>query len=93
MKGNSYCRSCRNAITREWMRNNRKKHSELSEEERKKANCHAYTNTLVSRGKLTREPCRFCGTEKVQAHHEDYDKPREVIWVCRKCHLIHFHSG
>jgi hypothetical protein len=31
--------------------------------------------------------CVKCGDENSQMHHEDYDKPLEVIWVCRPCHL------
>lgn len=25
---------------------------------------------------------------KVEAHHPDYSKPLEVIWVCRQCHRV-----
>ena len=40
----------------------------------------------VKTGKLVRKPC-FCGEEKVFAHHEDYQKPLDVIWLCRKHHV------
>ena len=41
---------------------------------------------LVS-GKIKKTPCVNCGSnEKVCGHHEDYEKPLEVIWLCTKCH-------
>src|SRR3990167_6956341 len=35
--------------------------------------------------------CEKCEQIKiVEGHHFDYEKPLEVVWVCRKCHsLIH----
>lgn len=36
-------------------------------------------------GRLKREPCEVCG-QKAQAHHEDYQKPLEVRWLCFKHH-------
>ena len=82
-----YCKNCHN----EYMRNNRKKHSELSELQKLKANCRAYLNTYLRRGKLEKSPCK-CGNINVEAHHEDYSKPLEVIWLCRECHLEHHSS-
>lgn len=49
--------------------------------------------------RLTKEPCYFCGTDKrLQAHHHDYNKPLDVIWLCVRCHhrlhaIEHMKSG
>ena len=40
----------------------------------------------VRDGKLVRLPCVVCGSEKSEGHHEDYSKPLEVTWLCRKHH-------
>lgn len=39
-------------------------------------------------GKLVRAiECEFClSKENIEGHHPDYEKPLEVIWLCRKCH-------
>ena len=36
-------------------------------------------------GKLIRQPCEICG-EKALGHHEDYNKPLEVKWLCIRHH-------
>jgi hypothetical protein len=71
------------------MRNNRKKHSELSDEQRLKANCRSYFNTYIKRGVINKQPCIKCNDIITEAHHEDYTKPLDVIWMCRACHLNH----
>ncbi len=46
----------------------------------------------IDSGELVRpEKCSRCGStvskkETIAAHHFDYTKPLEVVWLCRKCH-------
>jgi hypothetical protein len=35
---------------------------------------------------LKPKPCERCGLIKVHGHHENYDKPLEVVWLCPKHH-------
>lgn len=49
-------------------------------------------NNALRDGRLKKEPCR-CGEVKVQAHHDDYSKPLDVRWVCRRCHWVEEHGG
>jgi ribosomal protein S27AE len=47
---------------------------------------HTAVNNAVRDGRLKKQPCAICGTDKVHAHHQDYAKPLEVKWLCAKCH-------
>ena len=47
----------------------------------------AVENALL-RGDLKRKPCERCGSRNSQAHHDDYAKPLDVIWLCAKDHKI-----
>lgn len=38
-------------------------------------------------GDLIRQPCEVCGNPKSEAHHEDYSRPLEVRWLCKKHHM------
>lgn len=78
-----YCRAC----SAEYMRITRKKHGELSSEQRMKANCRSYLNVYIRRGKIERKPCVIC-SNVAQAHHEDYNKPLDVVWLCTDHHIL-----
>lgn len=83
-----YCKACH----AQHMRLNRKKHGELTSEQRKKANARSYANVLERRGKIVLAPCSICGAEEAEKHHADYDEPGKVTWLCRTCHLK-MHNG
>jgi len=83
--GQRYCRGCHAAN----MRATRPKCSELIGEAYKRQNARSYTRVYVSRGKIEKKPCEVCGDMFSQVHHEDYNKPLEIRWLCRPCHLKH----
>ena len=45
----------------------------------------------VRLGKLIKQNCEICGDIKTEAHHDNYDMPLLVRWLCRKHHL-EFHK-
>ena len=54
-----------------------------------KHQAHIALNNAIARGDIIRKPCIKCGNPKSEGHHEDYSRPLEVIWLCRKCHYLH----
>ena len=46
----------------------------------------------IAEHKLIRpKVCPLCKKKKykVEAHHKDYKKPRNITWMCRGCHMSH----
>ena len=52
-------------------------------EERRKA--HAKLSYAVKSGSVKRLDCFICG-EKAEAHHPDYSRPLDVVWLCSSHH-------
>lgn len=52
--------------------------------ERYRANS-AVANAL-KRGALAKQPCFCCGVDEVEAHHADYSRPLDVVWLCPAHH-------
>ena len=46
----------------------------------------------IKTGKVVKLPCQECGSQDSQAHHPDYSKPLDVIWLCREHHM-EIHRG
>lgn len=44
-------------------------------------------NNAIRDGRIEKQPCAVCGSLLVEAHHEDYLDPLNVVWLCRKHHL------
>ena len=49
---------------------------------------YAVANALRDK-RLSRNPCEKCGDENSEAHHDDYSKPLDVRWLCKKHHNDH----
>ncbi|AII28021.1 endonuclease [Bacillus phage Bobb] len=59
-----------------------------SEQYKMKQNARKKVLRAVQSGKLVRPTCcTDCKKEgAVEAHHEDYNKPLDVKWLCKTCH-------
>ena len=83
----SYCRNCKMF--------KKKLHRPYRTDEQKfKDAVRRLTMRKVSQGVLIRLPCEVCSTViDVQAHHDDYNKPLDVRWLCRKHHREHHRNN
>lgn len=72
-------------IHSEWVKNNPEKirtsHAKWRKSNPHKIFAHQKVMIAVRSGKMDRMPCYICG-KKAYAHHEDYSKPLEVMWLC-----------
>lgn len=80
-----------NRAKRAWAHRNKDKVYEIGrayiETNPKKAKVHGIVGYAIRLGKLKAEPCEACGeTSHVHAHHDDYDKPVDVRWLCSAHH-------
>lgn len=66
------------------------KHYKKSNPEKTKARWTVHNH--LRNGRLKRLPCQKCGAKKVHAHHHDYSKPLDVIWLCALCHSREHHE-
>jgi len=68
-------------MRREAVRKNRNKDKE-------KQRARWRLQKAVEKGLVIRpKSCTLCGSKaNLEGHHKDYNKPLEVIWLCRKCH-------
>ncbi len=73
-----------------WQRDNPEKMREYRrrwrEKNKQKIRAHKIVGNEVRRGRLTPGSCDCCGSTDTKAHHEDYNKPLEVVWVCATRH-------
>lgn len=59
-----------------------------------KDKARSLVSVAIKKGVLKRLPCIVCGAEKSEGHHEDYNKPLEVVWLCKLHHTqVHINDG
>ncbi len=47
------------------------------------------TKKMMLAGMIERKSCEVCGDEKSQEHHNDYQNPMDVTFLCEKHHREH----
>lgn len=84
--------------SKRWAKENRERRNAYSREYRKRTPEKSAARSIVGNalkvGKLLRpRKCSECGKRcKPQAHHASgYDKPLDVVWLCRDCHMSVHH--
>ena len=50
-----------------------------------RARAQSAVQYALKKGRLKKLPCLVCG-EKAVAHHPDYDRPLDVVWLCQSHH-------
>lgn len=75
-RGTQQPKEKRNRINRSWYERNKKK---------KQVNVKV--KRAIASGLLVKQPCSICGSEHdIEAHHENYDEPLNVTWLCTYHH-------
>ncbi len=49
-------------------------------------NATSKVQVALLNGSIQRQTCEICGAEPAEAHHDDYNRPLEVRWLCREHH-------
>ena len=86
------------AKSSEWGKTNRGKIREANSSRRaaapEKFRAYAIIRNAIAKGQISAPAaCAICDSiEQLEYHHEDYDKPLEVIPLCHKCHM-RLHAG
>ena len=76
----------------EWDKANREKRNAYLREQRalhpEKFRARDKVKYALRKGTVQRKPCAKCECEKTQAHHPDYSRPLDVVWLCAGCHAL-----
>lgn len=51
-----------------------------------RAAAHQMVCRAVKKGELAKQGCAVCGKKKANAHHDDYQNPLDVTWLCQSHH-------
>jgi hypothetical protein len=77
-----HCKACTRIATRVNPNATRRKAATYSP----KREAHKAVNAAIKDGRLERKPCALCGSEPTEAHHTDYARRLDVVWLCRSHH-------
>jgi hypothetical protein len=58
-------------------------------EDSRRVKAHSAVARAIRSGQVQRMPCEACNRPDTHAHHDDYDQPLQVRWLCPACHAQH----
>jgi hypothetical protein len=85
-----YCKEFVYERTKRWQQTHQARHytntKRYVEKYPERQAARAKVKDALRSGKLIKHPCKVCGTERVHAHHPDWTKPLDVVWLCPPHH-------
>lgn len=85
-KFNKYSKNWRERNYDKWIGSQKEYQKKYIENNKEVANAHTKTHNAIARGVIAKQACEICGAEEAEAHHNDYNKPLEVRWLCKRHH-------
>lgn len=96
------CQKCKHKIyQRSWYRKNQRSYADPERrreyemgryhgdpEYRLRKKARNAISIRLKRGTMTRGDCAMCGLPDAQAHHNDYERPLDVVWLCEEHHTV-----
>ena len=84
----SYCKPCKKEKDK-LIQKSRTYNKDSKEQWRKtfpeRKNAHSKVFRALKSGKIFKQPCFVCGSA-AEAHHPDYSRPLDVVWLCPPHH-------
>ena len=81
------CKQCESIRSSTRVRLDHTKHQKAWKERNpEKHEAHKAVQRGIRNNLILKTECFVCGDEKVEAHHADYERPLDVIWMCRTHH-------
>jgi hypothetical protein len=56
------------------------------DKDKRRNKAHEAVARALKKGTLQKQDCCRCQSPKTIAHHENYDFPLDVVWLCQPCH-------
>jgi hypothetical protein len=85
------CKSCKSNYQKQYQKSQAGKKVQVKADQARKdkfahkRSARSKTFTAIKNGTIKVLPCLICG-DKAEAHHHDYSRPLDVMWLCKSHH-------